>query len=201
MARPRAARRALRASVAVALSAAAAAAAGRAEERERPGGRRFAVSPVAGDGRCLFRAAAKGAWLAGVLPETVGKKDLAAGDETAAADALRAAVVTELAKRRSDVEWFLEAPVEEYCAHMAKTHAWGGEPELLMLGHVLEARLVVHMATPGRPGAVHQVAEYGAEYAEASEEAVHLYFHGAGHYELLVATEDGPVESVAWEAR
>jgi hypothetical protein len=54
------------------------------------------------------------------------------------ADELRNKVADELIKRRDTTEWFIEGDFDNYVERMRQPHVWGGEPELLMLSHVLE---------------------------------------------------------------
>lgn len=82
---------------------------------------RFGLLPVAGDGRCLFRSLVA----ARALASGAARPD--AKTETAAADELRAAALTELKARREELEWALERPWDEYLRNMAQTAAWGGE--------------------------------------------------------------------------
>ena len=36
-----------------------------------------------------------------------------------------------------EVEWFIEGDFDRYCETLRLPHTWGGEPEILMLTHVL----------------------------------------------------------------
>lgn len=90
------------------------------------------MTGIPGDGRCLFRAVAHGLCL---------RKGEDAPDETAQrelADELRSEVADELIKRRECSEWFIEGDFDQYVERMRQTYVWGGEPELIMLSHVLE---------------------------------------------------------------
>ena len=104
------------------------------------------MHPVAGDGRCLFRSVAIGV----ALRENDGGdgRDDDLGTETARADALRNAAVDELARRRTEVEWFIEGEFDAYCADMRRPNAWGGEPEILMLTHVVKTPIEVFVSEP-----------------------------------------------------
>ena len=70
------------------------------------------------------------------------------GTETARADALRNAAVDELARRRTEVEWFIEGEFDAYCADMRRPNAWGREPEILMLTHVVKTPIEVFVSEP-----------------------------------------------------
>jgi hypothetical protein len=90
------------------------------------------MTGIPGDGRCLFRAVAHGSCLR-------SGKD--APDETAQrelADELRGKVADELIERRDSSEWFIEGDFDQYVERMRQTYVWGGEPELIMLSHVLK---------------------------------------------------------------
>lgn len=167
----------------------------------------YEVYPVAGDGRCLFRSVA-----AAVALETGSTSDgtrLSDAEESAEADRLRAAAVDELVKRRTDVEWFIEGDFERYCRAMRVPSAWGGEPEILMLTHVLRAPIEVFMSAEERStkalgrgglgggggGTLRSIAHYGRdEYGDAATDGgggggIAVLFHGAGHYEALSKCE------------
>ena len=137
----------------------------------------YEVYPVIGDGRCLFRSIAVGRALAeiGERAEEI--------QEVIEADVLRAAAVDELLERREDTEWFIEGDFEQYCARMQAPSTWGGEPEILMLTHVLASPISVFMEVSGE---LKSIGVYGEEYAESGQyENLAVLFHGAGHYEAL----------------
>ena len=136
----------------------------------------YEVHAVTGDGRCLFRSVAAALALAG---EGGGRKS--AADESLEADRLRDAAVDELVKRRAEVEWFIEGDFDGYCEAMRRPSAWGGEPEILMLTHVIRAPVEVFL-TEGP--ALRSIGKYGAE-EYGPEGGVAVLFHGAGHYEAL----------------
>lgn len=132
----------------------------------------FQVIPVPGDGNCLFRAVAQGEAVA-----TSGKILLGAA-ETARSEKLRAAAIQELVWRRDEIEWAIEGDFDRYVSRMALSGTWGGEPELLMLSHVLGCPIEVYMMNPK----MRKIQVYGEGL---SPTAVRLLFHGAGHYEAL----------------
>ena len=137
----------------------------------------YEVYPVIGDGRCLFRSIAVGRALAeiGERAEEI--------QEVIEADVLRAAAVDEMLERREDTEWFIEGDFEQYCARMQAPSTWGGEPEILMLTHVLASPISVFMEVSGE---LKSIGVYGEEYAESGQyENLAVLFHGAGHYEAL----------------
>ena len=162
----------------------------------------YEVHPVAGDGRCLFRSVAAARAVRGDSSTSSGGGGGGAGgggygrrqseaEESTEADRLREAAVDELIKRRAEVEWFLEGDFDRYCAAMRQPRAWGGEPEILMLTHVLKEPIEVFMMeeTPDR-GALRSIAHYGEdEYKGQEGVGVAVLFHGAGHYEALSLCE------------
>ena len=179
---------------AAALAAAAAAAAGLGAAAPAP---KFALLPVAGDGRCLFRSvAAARALLAGG-----GRSD--ERTERATADELRGRAVAELAGRREELSWAVEheaSSFEDYLARMSSPSAWGGEIEMLCLSHALQEPIAVYMpatSTAHHNGAlVHggqemplsRIALYGEDYAPGECEptsVASLLFDGVGHYQGL----------------
>lgn len=132
----------------------------------------YEVHPVAGDGRCLFRsiAAARAVGVGSASPSGRGRRHSEA-EETEAADRLREAAVDELIKRRSEVEWFVEGDFDRYCETMRQPRTWGGEPEILMLTHVLRAPIEVFMNEKNVWGTplLRSIAHYGAdEYGAAA---------------------------------
>ena len=137
----------------------------------------FEVYPVVGDGRCLFRSIAVGRALAEIGERAEEMQ------EVIEADVLRAAAVDELRERREDTEWFIEGDFEQYCARMQAPSTWGGEPEILMLTHVLASPISVFMEASGE---LKNIGTYGEEYAATAQyNNLSVLFHGAGHYEAL----------------
>lgn len=147
------------------------------------------MHPVAGDGRCLFRSVAIGV----ALRENDGGdgRDDDLGTETARADALRNAAVDELARRRAEVEWFIEGEFDAYCADMRRPNAWGGEPEILMLTHVVKTPIEVFVSEPN--DGLRSIGTYGGdEYSGDGDDdrGISVLFHGAGHYEALTRCDE-----------
>ncbi|KAF5726680.1 OTU domain-containing protein [Tripterygium wilfordii] len=131
---------------------------------------------IPGDGRCLFRSVVHGACL------RAGKPSPSGSYEKELADELRAKVIDEFIKRRTDTEWFLEDDFERYVGKMRQTHIWGGEPELLMSSHVLRMPITVYMLDKNS-GSLNIIAEYGQEYGK--ENPIQVLYHGYGHYDVL----------------
>ncbi|CAL5203702.1 unnamed protein product [Lathyrus oleraceus] len=131
---------------------------------------------IPGDGRCMFRSVVYGACLrTGDQPPSLTKqKELA--------DELRAKVVDEFIKRRTDTEWFLEGDFNTYTMQMRKSQVWGGEPELLMSSHVLQMPITVVMQDMNS-NSLKIIAEYGQEYGK--EKPIRVMYDGYGHYDVL----------------
>ncbi|CAM6035234.1 unnamed protein product [Sphagnum compactum] len=139
----------------------------------------YSVIGIPGDGRCLFRAVAHGSCVSSgqQAPNETRQRELA--------DELRNKVVDELIKRRDSTEWFIEGDFDKYVKRMRQPHVWGGEPELLMLSHVLEMPITVYMAEErSKGGGIIAIAEYGQEYSKGKK-PVRVLYHGFGHYDAL----------------
>ncbi|XP_031122138.1 OVARIAN TUMOR DOMAIN-containing deubiquitinating enzyme 4-like isoform X1 [Ipomoea triloba] len=131
---------------------------------------------IPGDGRCLFRSVVHGARL------REGKPSPGESYERELADELREKVVDEFIKRRADAEWFVEGDFDAYVTQMRQPHIWGGEPELLMSSHVLQAPIAVYMWDK-KTNCLKVIAEYGQEYGK--DKPICVLYHGYGHYDAL----------------
>lgn len=141
----------------------------------------YSVIGIPGDGRCLFRSVAHGACLRSGKPapsETLQRN---------LADELRAMVADEFSRKREETEWFIESDFDTYVSQIQKPHVWGGEPELLMLSHVLEMPITVYMRDDNSKGLI-SIAEYGQEYGK--EDPIRVLYHGSGHYDALLFPGD-----------
>lgn len=137
----------------------------------------FTVIGIPGDGRCLFRSVGHGACLRS------GKPAPSESLQKQLADELRARVADELIKRREETEWFIEGNFDNYVSQIRKPHVWGGEPELLMLSHVLRMPITVYMYDDKYGGLI-SIAEYGQEYGK--DNPIRVLYHGFGHYDALL---------------
>lgn len=137
----------------------------------------YSVIGIPGDGRCLFRSVAHGAYLRS------GKPAPSESLQRRLADELRSKVADEFIKRREETEWFIEGDFNTYVAQMRKPHVWGGEPELLMLSDVLKMPITVYMRDDSSGGLI-SIAEYGQEYGK--ENPIRVLYHGFGHYDALL---------------
>jgi len=151
----------------------------------------------------MFRALAQGSHLAALEDSGKSLQLLPPAEETASADALRHAVCDELRAREEDFAPFIDydeaGSFNSYVENMRRPSTWGGEPELAVAAGILGRTIAVHQqASDG--GALDKVSEYDyhqnnsstrssigtGQIEKKSPETVHLLFHGAGHYDLLV---------------
>eukprot|EP00271_Cylindrocystis_brebissonii_P002542 TRINITY_DN13231_c0_g2_i1.p1 TRINITY_DN13231_c0_g2~~TRINITY_DN13231_c0_g2_i1.p1 ORF type:complete len:310 (-),score=-9.08 TRINITY_DN13231_c0_g2_i1:815-1744(-) len=140
----------------------------------------FKVVRMPGDGRCLFLAVVYGC----CRKSRGGMPSLRA--QTQMADELRSKVADEFVKRREETEWFLEGDFDRYVRNMRRPHAWGGEPEMLMMSHVLRTPITVCMRDPKDNDNLITLAEYGEEYGkDKSIEPIFVLYNGSSHYDAL----------------
>lgn len=157
----------------------------------------FGVVRVRGDGRCMFRAMAVG--LAHIT-----NKMLTSSSEEHEADQLRLAVAESMCrtaeKRRKfqDAETAIsfEMPMATYCKRILQPTFWGGEPELLVLCHLLRRPIVVYLPaakvrSAGTNNGFVAIQTYGGEYAVSKKtgkerKPVRLLFNGDNHYDALI---------------
>ncbi|KAG0498030.1 hypothetical protein HPP92_002721 [Vanilla planifolia] len=132
--------------------------------------------PIAGDGRCLFRAVTHGVYW------RLGKPSPNQSLQKCLADELRSKVADEFVQRRQETEWFLEGDFDHYVNKIRQPHVWGGEPELIMCSHVLRMPITVYMCTDGNK-VPKIIAEYGQEYGKMG--SICVLYHGYGHYDAL----------------
>jgi OTU domain-containing protein 6 len=145
----------------------------------------FVLQRITGDGRCLFRSLAQGAHIVGHTSTTQNTTLLPFAEETSAADMLRAAVCEELLRRQGEMEPFIDDDFAAYVQDMRQASTWGGEPELAMSVHVLQRPVAVYTATA--QDTLFLLSRYG-EDEYAGQQDVALFFHGAGHYDLLLTS-------------
>ena len=173
------------------------------------------IRVIKGDGKCMFRALARGmARNKGVV--------LSPGDETRDADTLRLAVRDALCRsderRRAFQEAVTSVEVAEgglpkYCARLNDAGFWGGEVELMVISRLLQVPVYVYRSS--KEAGVEKlvgygfapIVKYGEQYAGVSsaegggggdEESraaggvggrkpVNLLYREGNHYDLLVA--------------
>lgn len=104
-------------------------------------------------------------------------------EQRSLADDLRHRAVEELKRRKEEVQWFIEEDFDVYVMDMSKPQAWGGEPEILMLTHVLKRPIHVYMAE--KQEWYVRIMEYGDDHREFCTLPIEVLFHGLGHYEFM----------------
>ncbi|KAF7054518.1 hypothetical protein CFC21_062180 [Triticum aestivum] len=137
----------------------------------------YGVQRVTGDGRCMFRALAKG------MAKTRGIP-LTPREEVQDADDLRLAVKEVICDNQTERQKYEEAIIaitvdeslKRYCQRIRRPDFWGGESELLYRG---------------RGNGFIPIAEYGLEFTKDSKEGkkrvpVRLLYSGKNHYDLLI---------------
>merc|ERR1712137_497258 len=78
----------------------------------------YALVPIAGDGRCLFRSVHVSRQMSQGARSNADVHD----DDAKAADALRAAAVNELRRRRDELAWAVEGNFDSYLERMSNPH-------------------------------------------------------------------------------
>ncbi|KAK9819967.1 hypothetical protein WJX72_004558 [[Myrmecia] bisecta] len=157
--------------------------------------RTFRVAKVKPDGRCMFRALAKG------LAHNKGSF-LSERTEEEEADWMRMAVQEALCtseKRRKDFKDAVFALETEdtlpgYCRRLKSAGFWGGNVELLVLSKMLKVPIIVYQtaAEQGRHDAGFvPIVKYGEEWAKSSKQRkarrpVRLLYTNGNHYDLLL---------------
>lgn len=133
-------------------------------------------SNVRGDGRCLFRALARGRWAAR------GQSSPSERAERDEADKLRSRAVAELKKHRQLLARFfvIEGDFGHYTRKMSNPHAYGGEPELLMLAKLLHLPIAVYIQNDG---VYRQIQVYGKQY---QGNPLRILYSDGVHYDALL---------------
>jgi hypothetical protein len=160
------------------------------------------VDRTIGDGRCLFRSLARGlAFHAGLYPGPKWTEKR----ERREADMLRYLCVREMRKHRDLFlrDQVIEDDFDEHLRRLLHSDEFAGEPELLVLGPILQTPICVYMDAQGRWGNRKQpssrnhsdsdeqanvflVAVYGRSFIS---EPVNLRYR-LQHYDLLLPRRD-----------
>jgi len=173
------------------------------------------IRVIKGDGKCMFRALARGmARNKGVV--------LTPEDETRDADTLRLAVRDALCRSDERRRVFSEAVtsvevaeggIPKYCARLNDAGFWGGEVELMVISRLLQVPIYIYRSS--KEAGVEKIVgygfapivKYGEQYAGVSEDGegqglleessaaggfggrkpVNLLYREGNHYDLLVA--------------
>ncbi|KAK9809382.1 hypothetical protein WJX73_010525 [Symbiochloris irregularis] len=148
---------------------------------------------VTGDGRCMFRALAKG------FAHNSGRI-LSGEAETVSADELRGAVSDALCRTGDRRENFSDAlpgvrsegGLTKYCQRLQSPKFWGGEVELFVLSKMVSTPIYIYrtaqeagLNAQHRRGFVPMVS-YGQEYEKEGRQPVRLLYRGSNHYDLLL---------------
>ncbi|KMZ70505.1 OTU-like cysteine protease family protein expressed [Zostera marina] len=156
----------------------------------------YNVRKITGDGRCMFRALAKG--MAANKGITLNMRQ-----ETNDADELRIAVKEVICNSEEERHKYEEAIIaitvdeslKQYCQRIQRCNFWGGESELLVLSRLCRQSIIVyipeHEYTRGHRGGVIPIAEYGVEFIKGGKNVkprkpVRLLYSGKNHYDLLL---------------
>lgn len=160
---------------------------------EAPISSKLRVVRVQGDGRCMFRALAKG------FARNAGFH-LAGDEETLSADELRGAVSDALCHdtaRRQHYSAAMpgvnsEGGLSKYCQRLDSPKFWGGEVELLVLSKMVSTPIYIYrtaqeagLDAKQRQGFVTMVS-YGEDYEKQGRKPVRLLYRGGNHYDLLL---------------
>jgi len=146
----------------------------RAEQRSGPVKEhpsRYKIVRITADGRCLFRAVARGY-------ATLRNSDI---DEQATADGLRVKVADRLQQQRAKLEWAIEGNFDNYVRRLRRPDFWGGEPELLLLSEILHNPITVYIRD--QTGHFIPIQQYGEEFRG---KPVRVLYNGRNHYDLLL---------------
>ncbi|XP_074589417.1 OVARIAN TUMOR DOMAIN-containing deubiquitinating enzyme 3-like [Curcuma longa] len=157
----------------------------------------YEVIKITGDGRCMFRALAKG---------MANHKGLALSSrqEEEDADELRMAVKKIICS--SETEWHkyeeafkaitVDVSLTQYCQRIRESDFLGGKSELMVLSKLYQQPIIVYKPEHehthgGRGGGFIPIEEYGSEFSKKlwirkQREPIRLLFSGGNHYDLLV---------------
>lgn len=155
----------------------------------------YGVQRVTGDGRCMFRALAKGMAKNKGIP-------LAPREEVEDADDLRMAVKEIICDSETGRQEYEEAVIaitveqslKRYCQRIRRPDFWGGESEFLVLSRLCRQPIIIYIPEReyhGRGNGFIPIAEYGLEFTKNTKQwkkktPVRLLYSGRNHYDLLV---------------
>ncbi|KAJ3682679.1 hypothetical protein LUZ60_012906 [Juncus effusus] len=157
----------------------------------------YSVQRVTGDGRCMFRALAKG------IARNKGIS-MSPRMEVEDADDLRMAVKEVICDNPSERKNYEEALIaitideslRRYCQRIRRPDFWGGESELLVLSRLCRQPIIVYIpehehSSLGYGNGFIPIAEYGLEFSKSAKQGkkrtpVRLLYSGRNHYDLLV---------------
>lgn len=142
------------------------------------------VVQVRGDGRCLYRAIAKG------LASSEGRR-LSENLERADADALRSmawkSICVDRVKEFASKQ-VIEGSLTLYCRQMRAPTFYAGEAEMLALADILKIPIKVYLDLGGE---LKNIVTYGEKYGKrkdrtAKDTAVRVLYANGNHYDALI---------------
>jgi hypothetical protein len=143
---------------------------------------RLRVVQIRGDGRCLFRAIARGIAHAEErkISEALERED---------ADALRGMAWKSLCvERRKEFESknVIEGNLSAYCQQMRRPTFFAGEAEMLVLSDALKIPIAVFLQE--RSGNLRNIVTYGEKYRALRDVdmTVRVLYNGTNHYNAVV---------------
>ncbi|CAL4938673.1 unnamed protein product [Urochloa decumbens] len=133
----------------------------------------YGVQRVTGDGRCMFRALAKGMAKNKGIP-------LTPREEVKDADDLRMAVKEIICDSETERQKYEEAVIaitveqslRRYCQRIRRPDFWGGESEFLVLSRLCRQPIIIYIPEReyhGRGNGFIPIAEYGLEFTKKSK--------------------------------
>lgn len=145
----------------------------------------FRIVQVRGDGRCLYRAIAKG------LANNEGRR-LSESLERADADALRNMAFRAVCVDRFDefaTKRVVEGSLTQYCRRMRVPTFYAGEAEMLALADVLKVPIRVYLISRGE---MRNIITYGEKYGKRMKRGkggdICVLYSNGNHYDALLQT-------------
>nr|CAB3496397.1 unnamed protein product [Digitaria exilis] len=171
----------------------------------------YGVQRVTGDGRCMFRALAKGMAKNKGIP-LIPREEVQDAEILVltlifkltpnSIDDLRMAVKEIICDSETERQKYEEAVIaitveqslKRYCQRIRRPDFWGGESEFLVLSRLCRQPIIIYIPEReyhGRGNGFIPIAEYGLEFTKNSKNwkkktPVRLLYSGRNHYDLLV---------------
>jgi len=142
--------------------------------------RHVRLTRIKGDGRCLFRALARG------LAANEDRK-LTESMERQDADFLRGCAYKVICVQRRDEfrsNMVIEGNIDSYCHAMKSPSFYGGEAEMLVLSELLQKPIGVFLQA--QPGKFQKIIEYGEQFRNKNEKPIRVLYNGHNHYDVLL---------------
>lgn len=156
---------------------------------ERRGGdksKRLRVVQIRGDGRCLFRAIARG------IAHAEGRQ-LSESLERQDADALRGMAWKAMCvDRRKEFQSrnIVEGSLSAYCSQMRNPTFFGGEAEMFALSDALKIPIAVYLQD--QRGQLNNIMTYGEKYSRLrkADMTVRVLYNGTNHYNAVLPSSN-----------